>query len=50
LVGKKIKDLTIRGIALTTIPEGIEVEKIYLNSSQEDLIADCVAKGYNVVA
>jgi len=48
LVGKKLEHLTIRDIESTTIPEGIEVGKIYLSSSQTELIADCELKGYNV--
>jgi len=48
LVGRKFQYLLINKIKATTIPEGIEVEKIYLDSSQTELIADCVAKGYEV--
>jgi len=50
LVGRRFKYLLIKNIKATTIPEGIEVEKIYIDPSQKDLVADCIAKGYNVAA
>jgi len=49
LVGKKMEFLSIAGIKATTIPEGIEVNKIILNPSQTELIADARSKGYEII-
>jgi len=48
LVGKTLKELNIGCIKAKTIPRGIHVEKVSINSLQTELIADARAKGYHI--
>jgi len=48
LVGKVLEDLDLSNIKAKTIPHGIQVERIVIDSSQSELIADVKAKGYYI--